>query len=231
MTSEPPTSLPPNRDRSTRIVAIVCSLLVALGALASYGLSRRIDPNREPSTEPGADRGAVQSPPGETPGQTADAPTARPDDLAVTVTVYRLRDTGQRFELVSNDRDVAIATDATDGDAVPPAVRLEAALRELISGAVPDDLSNTIPAGVRIENLEIKDDGIHLDLSAEFVFGGGSASMQGRLAQVLYTATEADPTAALWLSVTGEPLTLLGGEGLIVPQPLTRAAFEANFSL
>jgi len=35
----------------------------------------------------------------------------------------------------------------------------------------------------------------------------------------------------VWLDVEGEPLTLLGGEGLIVSQPMTRSDVAAEFGV
>jgi len=48
---------------------------------------------------------------------------------------------------------------------------------------------------------------------------------------VLYTATSLDPEAKVWLEVQGEPLEYLGGEGVYIPQPLTRNEFQANYEL
>ncbi|MEW5861695.1 MAG: spore germination protein, partial [Cyanobacteriota bacterium] len=59
----------------------------------------------------------------------------------------------------------------------------------------------------------------------------GSASMTGRVAQILYTATSINPNTNVWIDVEGKRLEVLGGEGLVIDQPLTRQNFEKNFDL
>ncbi|HEY9620831.1 MAG TPA: GerMN domain-containing protein [Crinalium sp.] len=140
-----------------------------------------------------------------------------------TVQVYWLKDTGTRLELAPS----AISL----GNATQPDERLKAAFTELLKGPTSESLDSTIPSGTTLLSLETKEDGIHVNLSKQFTSGGGSASMSGRLAQVIYTATTLDPTAKVWISVEGKPLTVLGGEGLMVDQPMTRADFDENFSL
>ncbi|MDJ0579700.1 GerMN domain-containing protein [Crocosphaera sp.] len=108
---------------------------------------------------------------------------------------------------------------------------LETAVKDLLSGPQSSEHNTTIPPNTRLLSLKLEDNGVLIDLSSEFTTGGGSASMKGRLAQLLYTATSLHGKGQVWLSVEGEPLKLLGGEGLMVEQPMTRGWFEENFEL
>ncbi|MGG6267961.1 GerMN domain-containing protein [Leptolyngbya sp. AN03gr2] len=127
---------------------------------------------------------------------------------------------------------------ATDLELVPVAVKVKSADREeallttavnnLLSDAPDKDLITGIPKGTTLRSLKVKSDAVYVDLSKAFVSGGGSLSMTGRLGQILYTATSLNPSAKVYLSVEGEPLTVLGGEGLMVDQPLTRSQFEQD---
>ncbi|MDX2231496.1 MAG: GerMN domain-containing protein [Leptolyngbyaceae cyanobacterium bins.349] len=140
-----------------------------------------------------------------------------------TLQVYWLKATATNMQLVASP--VQFASGAT------LEAKLAAAMAQLVAGPTQTEVSSTIPAGTKVLDLTVKENGIHVNLSREFTTGGGSTSMEGRLAQVLYTATSLNPNAAVWLSVEGKPLTLLGGEGVIVAQPVTRKQFEKDFSL
>lgn len=112
-----------------------------------------------------------------------------------------------------------------------PNTALSAAIDELLAGPKSTAITTTIPPETKLRSLIVKDDGIHIDLSKAFTQGGGSTSMTGRLGQVLYTATSLNPNAKVWLSVDGKPLETLGGEGLMLDQPLTRESFKRDFPL
>lgn len=139
------------------------------------------------------------------------------------VQIYWLKSVGDRFELTPTTASVS-ATGQPDA-------LLKAALEEILKGnSGSADLTSTIPEGTQLRQVKIQNDGVHVDLSQNFTAGGGSTSMTGRLGQIIYTATTLDPQAAVWLSVEGKPLEVLGGEGLLVDQPMTRAAFDQNFN-
>jgi spore germination protein GerM len=111
-----------------------------------------------------------------------------------------------------------------------PETQLRQAIEALL--ATPQTETTAIPANTRLRSLKLRDRrNIYIDLSQEFVTGGGTASMSARVGQILLTATSLDPTAQVWLSVEGELLRELGGEGIEIPQPLTKTEFETNFGL
>ncbi|MBD2495722.1 GerMN domain-containing protein [Nostoc sp. FACHB-280] len=111
---------------------------------------------------------------------------------------------------------------------------LKLAFTHLLTTPKIAELSTTIPSGTKILDVRVTKTGIYVNLSPEFSQGGGSTSMAYRLAQVVYTATSIDPTAKVYVSVAGKPIDTdhpLGGEGLILRQPITRQQFTEDFSI
>ena len=107
-------------------------------------------------------------------------------------------------------------------------------MSQLFNTTQNNQLSSTIPPETKLLGLRIDDTGIHVNLSDEFRYGGGSTSMIYRVAQVLYTASSIEESANVYLSVEGELLdeeNPLGGEGLILAEPLTRQKFVENVSI
>lgn len=158
-------------------------------------------------------------------GGGAIAPT-----IATPVTVYLLDSTDTGMELVPITLDTQVEADATED----PTTVLTATFDQLLNGDVTEEGSmafSAIPANTELLDLSVNENGVYVDLSGEFEVGGGSASMIGRLTQVMYTATSLDAEQSVWLSVDGEPLALLGGEGLEISQPMTRSDVDAGFPL
>lgn len=139
-----------------------------------------------------------------------------------TLSLYWLTSADNSIDYVQQERRVR-AFDTQE------AIRL--ALEELIAGPRDPHLTTAIPPQTRVLDVRVEGDDIFLNFSPEFTQGGGSTAMMSRIAQVLYTATSQNPGARVWISVEGRALEVLGGEGLILDQPLTRASFVPSFQL
>lgn len=102
-----------------------------------------------------------------------------------------------------------------------------AALRALCEGPTAAEtqagLGTTLPDGTELLGVSIKNGVAHVDLSSEYGSGGGSLSMMARIAQVVYTATQFPTVKSVSFALDGTPITTLGGEGIVVEKPQTRA--------
>lgn len=193
----------------------ILALISVLGGLVACGNTTT------DSTSPPSESTATPAPTSPEPTANSAASDEKPTQ---TAQIYWLKDTGTKLELAPVE--VSVKADANNPDAV-----LKGAFEQLLSPSSSTEVVNAIPTGTQLKSVAVKGDGIYVDLSSEFAEGGGSAGIVGRLAQVLYTATSLDSTAAVWIRVDGQPLTTIGGEGIEIPQPLTRENFQEQFEL
>lgn len=111
----------------------------------------------------------------------------------------------------------------------PAAAPATAAVRALLKGPTATErahgLSSAVPTGTRLLGLNIRDRVANVDLSRRFASGGGSLSMSIRLGQLVYTLTAIRGVDAVSLRIEGRVVHVFSGEGLILQQPLTRAAY------
>lgn len=160
--------------------------------------------------------------------------TERPETEPTGEPAKGIENQAQSYWLTGSGNDIRLSPQPLGLDAdAEPEVALTNALETLLLGVKPGSSDVTaIPEGTELLDLKITPRGIYVDLSSEFGQGGGSSAMTTRVAQILYTATSLDPTAGIFLSVEGQPLDEahpLGGEGLVLTQPMTRAQFEKDF--
>ncbi|HEY9618464.1 MAG TPA: GerMN domain-containing protein [Microcoleaceae cyanobacterium] len=214
------------RQISLSLVAGLSALVLATGSAAAWWswttMSRKAtEPVGIEQTTPGtsqAGQGEQKTPTG-----TGQPPVAAPLTVERTLQVYWLKATDTSIELAPT----AMQLSASGNSGL-----LKAAIEQLLAGQPKgQNLSTTIPKTTKLLSLNVKDDGVHVDLSEDFTKGGGSTSMTARLGQIIYTASSLDPNAPVWLSVEGVPLDTLGGEGLLIEQPMTRQSFKQNFPL
>lgn len=86
-------------------------------------------------------------------------------------------------------------------------------------------ITSGIPTGTRLLGLNINNGIATVDLSTEFDSGGGSASMQYRLAQVVYTLTQFSTVKSVVFQVEGQTVTVFGSEGITLDGPVGRADY------
>ncbi|OFW54064.1 MAG: hypothetical protein A2V75_02445 [Actinobacteria bacterium RBG_16_70_17] len=102
----------------------------------------------------------------------------------------------------------------------------------LLIGAYPGEeealppLASAIPEGTRLLGVDVSDGVATVDLSSEFVSGGGALSTRARVAQIIYTLTRFDEIDGVRFLIEGVPTSVLGSEGLVLDDPATRAGFD-----
>lgn len=200
-----------NKNRlSLTVIAAITGLILAAGAGVAWWTKSNLNKVEVERANPNPIESQTKAP----------IPEAITQERVVSI--CWLNPTGDRIELVGNKM--------TFQKSVKPATVLKTALETLLAqppaGA---EYTTAIPPGTKLLNLTTDDRGIHINLSREFVSGGGSASMSSRLAQIIYTASNSSDREPLWINVEGKPLQNLGEEGIVVSQPMTKEEFKNNF--
>ena len=103
-------------------------------------------------------------------------------------------------------------------------------MESLLAGPTPREqaaaVGSQIPAGTQLLGLTVDDGVATVDLTSEFESGGGSASMNMRIAQVVYTLTQFPTVKGVLFELDGQRVDVLGGEGVIVDEPVTRKNYR-----
>jgi germination protein M len=105
-----------------------------------------------------------------------------------------------------------------------------AAMTALLAGPTPAEdgertITTAIPDGTTLLGVTIKNGVATVDLSTEFDSGGGTASMQYRLAQVVYTLTQFSTVRSVVFQIDGTTVTVFGGEGIVLDGPQARSDY------
>ena len=103
---------------------------------------------------------------------------------------------------------------------------VDASLKELFLGPTSEEMlkgiMTEIPIGTRLIMVEEAEDEVLVDISSQFLTGGGSATMQLRYLQLYKTLRNVAPGKKIYLMVDGKNVKTIGGEGLEVNQPLSK---------
>ena len=105
-----------------------------------------------------------------------------------------------------------------------PAAAIEALLAGPTSAEAAAGMVTLIPAGTELLSVTVTGREVRVDLTGVFASGGGSMSVLGRLAQMVFTLTQFEGIDTARFSLDGEPITEITGEGVGV-DGVTRATF------
>jgi hypothetical protein len=113
------------------------------------------------------------------------------------------------------------------GRGTPARLAISALLRPPSAAERSGGLATAIPAATRLLGVTTSGDLATVNLTRAFESGGGSLSMQARVAQVVYTLTRVHGISRVAFALNGQRVTAIGGEGVLVSPPVGRAAFES----
>lgn len=105
----------------------------------------------------------------------------------------------------------------------------EFAIKELVDGPSKWEkskgFSSEIPSGTKVLSVRESSGNILLDLSSDFEGGGGAESTYSRVRQIIKTA-KSNTSAPVYLYINGKQANVIGGEGLMIKQPLNEDSLD-----
>ncbi len=106
-------------------------------------------------------------------------------------------------------------------------VPLKQTLTMLLAGPTPEEekqgLSSEIPVTANLLDIEIQGTIARLDFSEGIESGGGTSTMEGRLREIVYTATQFPGIKKVRFLINGKKIKVFSGEGITeVEKPLGR---------
>lgn len=108
--------------------------------------------------------------------------------------------------------------------------RLNYAIKELLKG--PNIIEKTagayteIPSNTKLLGIKSKEGKIIINLSSDFQYGGGTDSIYSRMMQLIKTSIDNSDNKKIYLYLNGKQIKFIGGEGIMVTQPLTEKSLE-----
>lgn len=107
--------------------------------------------------------------------------------------------------------------------------KIKFAIQALISGPKEKEKANgvysEIPAGTRIIAINETSDKVIINLNSAFENGGGTESIYKRLFQLIKTAKR-NTTKPVYLYINGAKVEYIGGEGIMITQPLSENSLD-----
>ncbi len=107
--------------------------------------------------------------------------------------------------------------------------KIKFAVSSLILGPRPEEkqrgVYTEIPSSSEIINITEQSDKVVVNLNSAFVNGGGTDSLYKRLYQLIKTA-KLNSTLPVYLYIDGQKADVVGGEGIMLSQPLSNSSLD-----
>lgn len=107
--------------------------------------------------------------------------------------------------------------------------KIKFAINSLIRGPKDDErqrgVYTEVPSGSEVINISEQPDKVIVNLNSSFVNGGGTESLYKRLYQLIKTS-KLNSQIPVYLYIDGQKADVVGGEGIMLSQPLSNSSLE-----
>lgn len=108
--------------------------------------------------------------------------------------------------------------------------KLEFAIKELLKGPNLVEKSmgaySEVPKTTKLLGIKQKGNKVIIDFSSDFQYGGGTDSIYSRMMQLIKTSVNNTKNKKIYLYLDGKQVNFIGGEGIMISQPLTEKSLE-----
>jgi len=182
-----------------------------------------VAPATTPSATPATTTPAVKPAPGKDVPRVVSPPTVSPMEQIKATRVAVLY-------LVRVDDDGAISRHEVKRTVAASDSPMTDALEALMMGPNTDELTrgfiSLIPTDARLISAQVRGSTAYLNFSESFMYNRyGIEGYAGQLKQIVYTATGFSTVKDVQILIEGQKRDYLGGDGVYIGKPLSRASF------
>ena len=108
--------------------------------------------------------------------------------------------------------------------------KISYAIKGLIKGPQKAEKANgvysEIPSETKLLSIKETSDRVIVNLSGDFQYGGGADSLYSRVKQLIKTSIANSPNKPVYLYIDGKQANVIGGEGIMINQPLSENSLD-----
>ena len=148
--------------------------------------------------------------------------------LAFAYYLFQAQNPSVSVYFLKGEKLISVKRPLPQGDAP-----LQVAANQLMLGPneqeAKEGIFSEIPRSAKIIKASIQDESANIIFNDEIEnYGGGSARVQGLVAQIVYTFTEIPGINKVQILVGKRASVVLGGEGFVIDKPLSRQDLESR---